>query len=314
MGLGFKRERAACRSRRKRCSSTLMNILAGVFAPDEGQLLVDARIIFPDPMAARRAGVQIVHQEPQLCDHLTIEQNMVLGAEPTRRGYSTGVGRQQARSALSFFGSDAARAICLDAPVSDVGPGTRQIGDCARYREQRLPRSHLDEPTSSLVEPGRTTFSSLRRLKRRPLHPLHLTFSKMSCGSLTITRSCVTARVCGGRLKMPPSMIGFGPWWEGTSTICTWSERDALEPIVELDNVWTHRGGRRRSPTGAAKSSYCRTRWLRTYRIARGDLRIEQHRSGRVKVAGMAGPLRRRLAQGVGMLVRTDKGRACASR
>ncbi|MFP6687228.1 MAG: ATP-binding cassette domain-containing protein, partial [Polyangiaceae bacterium] len=65
--------------------STLMKILAGVLRPDAGELLLGGEAYQPhDPAAAQRAGVAIVHQEPQLCEHLTVSENMSLGAEQIR--------------------------------------------------------------------------------------------------------------------------------------------------------------------------------------------------------------------------------------
>ena len=59
--------------------STLMNVLAGVFKPDAGELLLDGKLFLPaGPIQARRAGVSMVHQELSLCPHLTVAENIVL--------------------------------------------------------------------------------------------------------------------------------------------------------------------------------------------------------------------------------------------
>ena len=67
--------------------STLMAVLAGALVPDRGEILVDGRPHRPlGPDHARRSGVGIVYQEPQLCPHLSVTENIVLGQEPTRYG------------------------------------------------------------------------------------------------------------------------------------------------------------------------------------------------------------------------------------
>ena len=71
--------------------STLMNILAGATSPDAGELVLDGAPYRPaSPMDARRAGVAMVHQELSLCPHLTVAENILLGAEPSRFGLVRG--------------------------------------------------------------------------------------------------------------------------------------------------------------------------------------------------------------------------------
>src|SRR5690349_2719245 len=67
--------------------STLMAILAGALEPDAGSMSIDGRPYAPtSPIAARRAGVAMIYQELSLAPDLTVMENMLLGAEPTRRG------------------------------------------------------------------------------------------------------------------------------------------------------------------------------------------------------------------------------------
>src|SRR5262247_1569013 len=67
--------------------STLGKILAGLYSPDEGKLLVHGdEVRFTGPRDALAAGVGIVHQELAFCDNLSVAENLCLGALPTRRG------------------------------------------------------------------------------------------------------------------------------------------------------------------------------------------------------------------------------------
>src|SRR5688572_23329543 len=62
--------------------STLMKIVAGAVAPDTGTLLLDGEAYAPPhPLAARRRGVAIVYQELSICPHLSVAENILLGAE-----------------------------------------------------------------------------------------------------------------------------------------------------------------------------------------------------------------------------------------
>ncbi len=63
--------------------STLMNILAGVFPPDEGEiLLAGQRVRFKSPREAQEAGISIIFQELNLIPHLSVAENVFLGREP----------------------------------------------------------------------------------------------------------------------------------------------------------------------------------------------------------------------------------------
>ena len=68
--------------------STLMNIVAGALRADRGEMAVDGRPYAPrSPLEARRRGVALIHQELCLCPHLSVAENILLGAEPSRWGW-----------------------------------------------------------------------------------------------------------------------------------------------------------------------------------------------------------------------------------
>src|SRR5215204_1796218 len=96
--------------------STLMKILSGAVRPDRGTLVLDGESFNPvDPLAARRAGVAIVHQELSICPHLSVAENVLLGAEAARFGFvSRGVGLMRVRRALELI-TRGGRAIDPDA-------------------------------------------------------------------------------------------------------------------------------------------------------------------------------------------------------
>src|SRR6188768_414341 len=66
--------------------STLMNVLYGLYAPDEGEILVDDEAVtFRDPGDAMAAGIGMVHQHFMLIPVFTVAENVMLGHEETRR-------------------------------------------------------------------------------------------------------------------------------------------------------------------------------------------------------------------------------------
>ncbi len=63
--------------------STLVKILAGVYQPDAGALIVDRQeVTLHGPAAARAAGISVIYQEPALFPDLTVAENMFIGRQP----------------------------------------------------------------------------------------------------------------------------------------------------------------------------------------------------------------------------------------
>lgn len=69
--------------------STLMNILYGLYAPDEGEVAVRGQPVqIHDPNDAISLGIGMVHQHFQLVPVFTVAENIVMGTEPTRFPFS----------------------------------------------------------------------------------------------------------------------------------------------------------------------------------------------------------------------------------
>ncbi len=96
--------------------STLMNILYGLYAPDEGQIEVrGTRVQIDDPNDAIRLGIGMVHQHFQLVPVFTVAENIVMGTEPTRASLSwRTLGLVGAATALLCF---VGGIFALDGPV-----------------------------------------------------------------------------------------------------------------------------------------------------------------------------------------------------
>src|SRR3954469_22451319 len=83
--------------------STLMKILSGAYQADDGAILLNGQEYAPrDPLHARRSGVEMIYQELNLAPHLSVEENILLGSEPSRFGFVDRKARQsRAREALA---------------------------------------------------------------------------------------------------------------------------------------------------------------------------------------------------------------------
>lgn len=144
--------------------STLMKILAGVVPPDSGAMELEGKPFHPEtPESARRAGVVMVNQELAIAPHLSVAENIVLGAEPGGFFLNHSNARERARSALSKLG----RAdISLDIPAGRLSVAEQQLVEIARALALGCRVLVLDEPTSSLTATDAAALFSLVRTLR----------------------------------------------------------------------------------------------------------------------------------------------------
>jgi ribose transport system ATP-binding protein len=152
--------------------STLMKILAGALAPDAGSLELDGAPYAPaDPLAARRRGVAIVYQELSVCPHLSVAENVALGAEPARYGWiSRRIVEDRARRALAVLGAEGG-TLRLERKVGELSAAEQQLVEIARALSLDDCRLLIvDEPTSSLgADDVERLFTALGALRERGL-------------------------------------------------------------------------------------------------------------------------------------------------
>lgn len=68
--------------------TTLMRILYGEYQPDEGEILLRGKkVTLSSPLDAIRSGLGMVHQHFMLFNSLSVYENVIYGAEPTRFGF-----------------------------------------------------------------------------------------------------------------------------------------------------------------------------------------------------------------------------------
>jgi ribose transport system ATP-binding protein len=129
--------------------STLMKVLSGAHAPDRGDMELDGQPYAPaGPLDARRQGVAMIYQELALAPHLTVEQNVALGREPSRLGVVDRSATHEATArALAWLDEP---GLSPDRVVSTLPPGPRQLVEVARAIAGESKVVVMDEPTSSL--------------------------------------------------------------------------------------------------------------------------------------------------------------------
>lgn len=106
--------------------TTLMNVLYGLYDPNEGTMAVDGEPrSFDSPRDAIAAGIGMIHQHFQLVDNMTVLQNIVLGHEPSTRGL---VDEQAARRRITDICDTYGFSVDehLDTPIEELGLGIQQ--------------------------------------------------------------------------------------------------------------------------------------------------------------------------------------------
>lgn len=130
--------------------STLINVIAGAIQPDQGTLAMAGKELrFRDVQDARRHGIAAMFQEFSLAPHLTVEENIFLGAEPSRYGFlKIAERRGRVRDALARFGF----AIEPKAIVSFLSRAEQQMVEMTKALLTEPRVLILDEPTASLSQ------------------------------------------------------------------------------------------------------------------------------------------------------------------
>jgi general nucleoside transport system ATP-binding protein len=130
--------------------TTLMNILYGLYAADEGEILLDGEPQhFTGPGDAIAAGIGMVHQHFMLVPVFTVTENVVLGVEPTRR---LGVlNLKEARREVEEISGRYGLQVPPDALVETLPVGVQQRVEIIKVLFREAQVLVFDEPTSVLT-------------------------------------------------------------------------------------------------------------------------------------------------------------------
>jgi ribose transport system ATP-binding protein len=130
--------------------STLMKILAGIYLPDQGRIFLEgAPVRFENPLKALQHGISLINQELNISDNITVAENVFMGSEMTRFGFTRkDEMRQRTREVLAL----------LDAPFApDIRAGLLSIAEKQQVEIARALVHNsriiiMDEPTAALSE------------------------------------------------------------------------------------------------------------------------------------------------------------------
>jgi len=221
--------------------STLMKILTGVYAKDEGTILLDGKEIdISSPKAAEQIGIAMIFQEFSLIPTLTVAQNIFLKREPRLfSGFVIDEAEtiRKAQLILDELGEEIDPTML----VEHLSVGKCQIVEIAKAISKNARILVMDEPTSSISEAEVSRlFKFVERLKSTGISVVYISH-RMSeiftiCDRITVMRDGekVLTDTCAN-LSMKTlidTMLG-----STTETAMTWRQRShelGEKPALEL--------------------------------------------------------------------------------
>lgn len=129
--------------------STLMKVLSGVYAKDFGLIKVFGEIVEGlTPKKAQDLGIAIIHQELNMCSHLSVAENIFLGREIVRNGLlAQNEMNTEAKKILDSLSLD----IDPETIVGTLPVSKQQMVEIAKALSTNAKILIMDEPTSALT-------------------------------------------------------------------------------------------------------------------------------------------------------------------
>jgi len=131
--------------------STLLNVLMGFIRPDQGEIFIEGKPVrFLSAKEALNAGIAIVQQELSGVPHLTVAENIFLGAEPSRYGF---VDFRQLNERAERLLKSLRFDLDPTAKMENLSIASQQLVEIAKALSHRNAAILIfDEPTSALGE------------------------------------------------------------------------------------------------------------------------------------------------------------------
>ncbi|PAE91668.1 ABC transporter ATP-binding protein [Shouchella clausii] len=129
--------------------STLMNILFGLYQPEQGEIKVRGeKVAITSPNIAGKLGIGMVHQHFMLVDSFTVTENIILGMEPTKGGR---INKKKASKEIAALSAQYGLAVDPDALVKDISVGMQQRIEILKTLYRGADILIFDEPTAVLT-------------------------------------------------------------------------------------------------------------------------------------------------------------------
>lgn len=219
--------------------STLIKVLGGIYHAEEGEIYIDGKKVDIDGVvAARKAGVSIVHQELVLVPYMTVAENIFLGREP---GTKLNVNRRQMSEEAQKLLDTYDMNINADTLVEKLTIAQQQMVEIVKAISFQSKILVMDEPTSSISDKEvNFLFDTMRTLTAKGVGIIYISH-KMSeleqiCDRVTVMRDGETV---GTRVVKETSKDDLIAMMVGRE-LTNYYTRDYLEPgdvVLKCDHI-----------------------------------------------------------------------------
>lgn len=220
--------------------TTLMNIIYGLYSPDEGEFLIGdgdgnlKPVSIRNPHDAIRAGIGMVHQHFMLVEVFSVTENIILGDEVT---IGPSLDMRGAREAIRKLSHDYGLEVDPDAIIEELPVGIQQRVEIlkALYREARI--LVLDEPTAVLTpQEVEDLFQIMRRLTEQGVSIIFITHKLKEvlaiADSITVMRR---GKVVGSTVPSETTESGLAEMMVGREVLLSVDKAPANPGEVVLD-------------------------------------------------------------------------------
>ncbi len=129
--------------------STLMNILFGLYQPDEGQIFIKEKpVTITGPTMANKLGIGMVHQHFMLVPPFTVTENIILGDERSKRGM---IDYKKAERHIQELSDRYGLRVDPKAKISEISVGMQQRVEILKTLYRGADTLIFDEPTAVLT-------------------------------------------------------------------------------------------------------------------------------------------------------------------
>ena len=144
--------------------TTLMNMLAGIYYPDEGFLYVNGKeVTITSPHDAFELGIGMIHQHFKLIDVFTAAENIILGMKGEKRTYNIDEVNQKVKEICDRYGFD----IDPKMKVYEMSVAQKQTLEIVKILYRGANILILDEPTAVLTpQETEKLFNILRQMRK----------------------------------------------------------------------------------------------------------------------------------------------------
>ena len=158
--------------------STMIKIVAGVYQPDTGEiLLAGRRVAFSNPREAHVAGIATIYQELGLYPELSVAENIFMGHAPSKKrlGLRTIDWEGMESQAEALLAELNIHDLDVGAKVGTLNVGNRQRVEIAKALSLDAQILIMDEPTAALTESDvEQLFSIVRLLRERGVSIIYI--------------------------------------------------------------------------------------------------------------------------------------------